>query len=225
MLIDDGSPLKEQVVILFEHFDETYKDLEFVHKAENKGFSATVNVGLEEALRTGQDAVLINADIEFNNDEWLDNMVNTDADIVGARLLYPNATIQHAGIYFSSLTKGFDHRFMGAPHNLPEAMIPCECPVTGALQYLSHSVLEDIGVYDEEFKLGYEDVDYMIRAIQRDHKSVYNPEVAAIHHESAFRKGIHEEWQSESLQHLMQKHKGVWFTDIAPTMMEKTYGG
>lgn len=208
---------------MFEHFDEVYKDIEFVHKAENKGFSATVNVGLEEALRNGQDAVLVNADIEFNDPDWLQHIQETDADIVGARLLYPNTTIQHAGIYFSPISKGFDHRFQGAPYNLPEALVPCECPVTGALQYLSHAVLDDVGVYDEEYRLGYEDVDYMIRSIQAGHKSLYNPNVVAIHHESAFRKGIHHEWQLESLGHLIQKYQDVGFVDIAPTMMEKTY--
>ena len=223
MLIDDGSPFKDQVVLLFEHFDKTYDNIEFVHKAENKGFSATVNVGLEEAKRNGQDAILINADMEFTQDDWLDHINDTDADIVGARLLYPNATIQHAGIYFSSIARGFDHRFQGAPHNLPDALKFCECPVTGALQYLTHAVLDDVGVYDEDFRLGYEDVDYMIRAIKAGHKSVYNPNVVAIHHESAFRKGIHQEWQDESLKMLRRKYENVNFYGLAPTMMEKIY--
>jgi GT2 family glycosyltransferase len=223
MLIDDGSPFKEQVVILFDHFDKTYDNLEFVHKAENKGFSTTVNIGLAEALRHDQDAVLVNADIEFKDYDWLKNMQKTDADIVGARLLYPNTTIQHAGIYFSSIARGFDHRYQGAPHDLPEALVPCQCPVTGALQYLTHAVIEDIGIYDEEFRLGYEDVDYMIRAIQAGHKSIYNPSVVAIHHESAFRKGVHTEWQEESFMRLANKYKNTSFINIAPTMMEKTY--
>lgn len=224
MLIDDCSPFHEQVVLLFQHFDDTYKDIEFVHKAENKGFSATVNVGLDEAKRQNQDAILINADMQFTQYDWLDHIHDTDADIVGARLLYPNATIQHAGIYFSSISRGFDHRFKGAPHNLPEALVPCECPVTAALQYLSHSVLDDIGLYDEEFRLGYEDVDYMIRAIQAGHKSMYNPNVVAVHHESAFRKDTHQKWQDESYRYLLKKHKETNLINIAPTLMEKTYG-
>jgi hypothetical protein len=63
----------------------------------------------------------------------------------------------------------------------------------------------------------------MIRAIQAGHKSIYKPNVVAIHHESAFRKGVHTEWQEESFMRLANKYKNTSFINIAPTMMEKTY--
>lgn len=226
LVVDDGSPHTEQVDILQEHFEKTFDGIEFVRKEENEGFSKTVNVGLKRALENDQDAVLVNADIEFDEESWLLEMLNDRADIVGARLLYPNRTIQHAGIYFSPITRGFDHRFQGAPENLPDALVYCNCPVTGALQFLSNDVLNSIGLYDEEFRLGYEDVDYMIRAIQAGFKSAYNPLVRAIHHESAFRKNSideHKVWQRQSAMRLRQKNKDVDFINIAPTMTEKTY--
>lgn len=226
LIVDDGSPMSDEdkSMIYFDAIKAGYDDTEIHLKEENTGFSSTVNVGLQKALDNNQDAVLINADIEFREHEWLENMVNSEADIVGGLLLYPNQLIQHAGIYFSILTRGFAHRFASAPGNCPAALKPCECPVTGALQFIRHSVLEDVGLYDEDFKMGYEDVDFMIRAIQAGHKSLYNPEVKAIHHESLFRKDKSDKikrWETESIVCLLKKYRNVDFTGVAPTLMER----
>ncbi len=223
LVIDDGSG---------EEWHSMYKDLESwtdnckVHlKEENSGFSSTVNIGLARALAEQRDACLINADIEFTHKDWLQKMQETEADIIGAKLLYPNGIIQHAGVYFSHITRVFDHRFKGSLHSLPAANKPAKCPVTGALQYLRHNVLKDIGIYDEEFRMGHEDVDFMIRAIKFGHNSIYNPEVVAVHHESLFRgpgSNKVKTWELESFQLLLTKYKDENFTGIAPTMWEES---
>ncbi len=220
LIVDDGSD---------EKWHEVYEDIklldevDFILKGENSGFSSTVNIGLQKALDEGKDACLINADIEFKEIGWLPVMQETEADIIGALLLYPNLLIQHAGIYFSFINRGFDHRFAGAPPNLPAANVSCDCPVTGALQYIRHSVLDDVGIYDEEFKMGHEDVDFMIRAIDKGHKSQYNPKVKAIHHESLFRSSGTEklrQWQDQSYITLLKKYQGFNFSEIAPTLWD-----
>jgi len=226
LIIDDGSPMSQaDKDSVFHSITEVAKDNIRIHyKDDNTGFSDTVNVGLERALENQKDACLINSDIEFVEYGWLDEMKNTDADIVGALLLYPNYVIQHAGIYFSVISRAFHHRFAGCPPNLPVALEPCECPVTGALQYIRHEVLDDIGIYDEDYKLGMEDVDFMIRAIKGGHRSLYNPKVKALHHESLIRRDKSdkiEEWEMDSYKHLIQKWKEVGFSDVAPTLMEK----
>ena len=185
-----------------------------------------MNIGLQRALDEDKDAVLVNSDIEFVEYGWLEAMQDTDAGIVGALLLYPNYLIQHAGIYFSILTRAFTHRFTGCPPNLPAALVETECQVTAALQYIKHEVLADIGIYDEEFKLGMEDVDFTIRAIKAGHKSIYNPKVKAIHHESLVRGDKSDkiaQWEHDSYVHLRKKWHGVDFSDVAPNMMEKNY--
>ncbi len=218
LIVDDGSPA-EQIDTYYRELVDWHDRISVHRKEENEGFSKTVNIGLARALSEGRDACLVNADIEFKEKGWLEECQKTEADIIGALLLYPNLLIQHAGIYFSTITRNFNHRFTSSPPNLPAAQELCECPVTGALQYLRHSVLADIGIYDEEFKLGFEDVDYMIRAIKGGHKSVYNPKVKAIHHESYFRKNKNDKikrWEHESLVRLLTKYKNVDFEGIAP---------
>jgi GT2 family glycosyltransferase len=191
LVVDDASPAQELIPGLELACDEL--GIALVANDENSGFSATVNAGLALALATGRDAVLVNADIEFHEAGWLERMLaRTDtqgrpAAVVGARLLYPNGLIQHAGIFLSLLKRDWFHRFHYGPGNLPEALTPTRCPVTGALQLIRYETLEQVGLYDEGYRLCYEDVDYCLRVFEAGLECIYEPTVAAKHHESFFR--------------------------------------
>ena len=219
LLVDDGSPAPELVDELQAAMSRL--DSELIRVAENRGFSATVNVGLNRALEAGQDAILVNADIEFIQEGWATRMAAEDAAIVGGLLLYPTGIIQHAGIFFSLLHRTFGHRDQYAPSNLPEAQVACRCPVTGALQYIRHDCLAELGVYDEEFRMGFEDVDYCIRALIAGHDVIYQPEVRALHYESLFRGQANAKlavWQEESWMTFMRKWKDQNFAQWVPAL-------
>jgi GT2 family glycosyltransferase len=192
MVVDDYSPERGLVDTLALICDEL--GFELVTQPENAGFSRTVNVGLRRALTAGQDAVLVNADIEFVDHGWLDRMrERTDTEgrpaaVVGARLLYPNGLIQHAGVFLSLLKRGWWHRFQYGPGELPEALVACRCPVTGALQLIRHETLAQVGLYDEAYRMSYEDVDYCLRVFEAGLECIYEPSVRAFHHESLFRR-------------------------------------
>jgi O-antigen biosynthesis protein len=226
LVVDDGSPERSLVTQLAAATEEL--GYELIAKEENEGFSRTVNVGLRRALETGRDAVLVNADIEFHEAGWLDRMVaRTDtqgrpAAVVGARLLYPNGCIQHAGVFFAPRTRAFWHRCQYGPGNLPEALVPVRCPVTGALQLIRHETLEAVGLYDEGFRMAYEDVDYCLRVFESGRDCIYEPSVCAFHHESVFRGRATpkiDAWQKESFLRLRAKWKGADMTVFAPALV------
>jgi GT2 family glycosyltransferase len=223
MIIDDGSPDTPFKNVHSEAM-EKFEDVEVVLVPENRGFSATVNFGLNCAIQNEMNAVLVNSDILFNSEDWLEKMIETDADIVGALLCYPNNIIQHAGVFFSPITRAFDHRYKGAPHDYPLAQELCECPVTAALQMIKWECLSEVGLYDEGFKMSHEDVDFCLRAITEGYTSVYNPEVKALHLESMFRADASQkvkEWERESAKYLMRKWHDQDFYEIAPSMFER----
>lgn len=213
LVVDDGSPSRAMVEGLRAACLES--GCELAEKAVNSGFPSTVNVGLREALERGLDAVLVNADIEFTMPfagtfRAREDSRGRPAAVVGALLLYSSGMIQHAGVYFSFFSRAFDHRYRYGPGALPEAQQPAVCPVTGALQFIRHSTLEAVGLYDEdEFRMGFEDVDYCLRVFDADLECVYEPAVVAIHHESLFRGQRSEkldEWHQASLEALHRKH-------------------
>lgn len=230
LVVDDGSPARDLVDGLGRICDELEADL-YV-KEVNNGFSISVNVGLRKALEEGRDAVLVNSDVEFGlTPNWLRRMqrqVRDDgaglASIVGALLLYPNGLIQHSGVGFSLLTRAFFHRYQFGPGDLAEAHVPTVCPVTAALMFIRHNCLEDVGLFDEKFRLGWEDVDYNCRAWFKDHQCVYQPEIRAVHHESAFRgQGRADEkierWTEDSWRYFCHKNANVNFAEWIPTML------
>lgn len=124
----------------------------------------------------------------------------------------------------SILYREFDHRFRYGPHNLPEARHAMVMPVTGALQFIRHECLMEIGVYDETFRMGWEDVDYNVRVWQAGKECIYQPGIRAIHHEGFFR-GQHrkskqvEEWQAASWHRFKTKYADVSFTDFIPSLV------
>lgn len=222
LVVDDCSPATQHVDMIEMLAGEL--GVELARRPVNGGFSRTVNVGLRRALEEGRDAVLVNADIEFHWSGWLDAMLDrTDtsgapAAVVGARLLYPNGLLQHAGVYYSALHRRWSQRFAFGPGDLPEALVPALCPVTGALQLIRHECLAAVGIYDEAFRMGWEDVDYCLRVFASGRECVYEPAALATHAESLFRSRTPEgqdTWESDSWQTMRAKYAQ---TDLTPYM-------
>lgn len=227
LLVDDRSPAQALVDEIPADIDGL--KLEVCRRPLNEGFARTVNVGLQRALKEGRDAVLINADVEFIEPGWLDRMLaqprqddTGPAEVVGGLLLYPTGLIQHAGIFFSLLHRAFDHRFKYGPGDLPEAQDAYRCPVTGALQLIRHKTLIEVGLYDEGFRLGWEDVDYCIRVFQAGGECVYQPTVRAYHYESMFRGRPSPkvaDWQRRSWIYFTEKYKRTSFAEWVPSLL------
>lgn len=223
LVVDDGSPSGTHASALAS----ILRQGEMIAKPENTGFSQTVNIGLRRALREERDALLINADVEFNQRSWLDYMLMTEAAVVGAKLLYPNNLVQHAGVYYSLLHRTFEHIGRCSPVTLPELCVPRRCPVTGALMLIRYECLQSVGVFDEAFKMGYEDVDYCCRVFKSGRECIMNPSVMAVHHERQFRfqeddKG--SRWFDISWDHFNDKWAGQDIGQFAPFMRDTHEG-
>jgi GT2 family glycosyltransferase len=223
LVIDDGSPAGELVAQLDPLTREVGARL--ILKPDNTGFAKTVNVGLAAARDEGLDALLVNQDIQFLAAGWFEAMDaccgpdGRPAAIVGAKLLFPNMLLQHAGVYYSRLYRLFDHRWRMGPCDLPEADVPAAVPVTGALQLIRRACLVEVGLYDDGFDMGWEDVDYCIRTFAAGRYCMYEPRAVALHHESAIRGDVaddrHAQWFWNSKQRLTAKYTEADFARFA----------
>jgi GT2 family glycosyltransferase len=218
LVVDDRSPNEALRTAGLDRLQDRH-GFDLVRREVNAGFATTVNVGLQQALDEGRDAILVNADIEFQW-PWLEPMLAQPClhseglpSVVGGLLLYPNSLIQSAGTFFSVITRSFDHRMRFGPGNLPEAQVPKLCPVTGALQLIRHECLENIGLFDEEFGMGFEDVDYCLRVLLSGRESVYAPTVRAFHHESVFRARV--DMNDQHLKSMKRLSEKWGMTDLA----------
>jgi GT2 family glycosyltransferase len=228
IVVDDASPYKEGLVNLhqfvFEQMQYENKHLYWsgYFKSKNEGFANSVNVGMRTALDNEMNCLLVNADMEFPDPDWFERMHTTAGSVIGGKLLFSNGLIQHAGIYFSIVTRTFDHLHRFGPADLLAANFERKCPVTGALQLIKYECIKEVGIYDEDFKLGWEDVDYCLRTFFSGRDCVYQPEVVAIHHESMFRGNRNDkidEWIEKSFKQLYNKHHGKSFAKYVPMLI------
>jgi len=159
---------------------------------QNVGFAANANRGLQ-AADPQLDVVLLNADV-IARKSWLDCLQYAahtcdDVGIVGAKLLYPDGVIQHAGVHRNlGALEWFDHRFRFKPSDYgPANVMASVLAVTGACMYVKRIVLDAIGLLDERYPMAYEDVDWCLRAWQAGFQVIYFPAATLSHLESVTR--------------------------------------
>lgn len=176
---------------------------EFVQRDERIGFveynipfnfSALVNHGVDHA--SGDYIVLMNNDITVINTDWLQALLEhgqrEEIGVVGAKLLYPNDTIQHAGLsiqqsgYIAHLHKHYPSSAAGYMNRL--ICTQNVSAVTAALCLFSRQLHLELGGFDEtRFTVALNDVDFCLRAISRGYSNVFTPHCLACHHESLSR--------------------------------------
>ncbi len=152
------------------------KGIQIVTGDTNGGFSVNANRGLR-AADPGHDVVLVNSDVTPMRD-WLAALQHAasggrPAGVAGAKLLYPDNRIQYAGtIRNAQAPEWFDHRYRGKPADWgPADVAGPTLAATGACMYIRRDVLDAIGLLDERYGMGYEDVDYCLRAWQAGTRS------------------------------------------------------
>lgn len=141
--------------------------------------------------------LFLNNDTEVVHGRWLAQMVGylgrAGVGAVGARLLFPDRTIQHAGVIHGLAHGLAGHAFAGLPEDdsgyLSYAALPRNCSaVTGACLLTRREVFLELGGFDEaRFPVSYNDVDFCYRLVDAGHRIVYCPDAELIHHEGVSR--------------------------------------
>jgi GT2 family glycosyltransferase len=139
--------------------------------------------------------VFLNNDVVIIDRNWLKEMVGWairgDVGVVGAKLLFPNDTIEHAGVVLGhgSLAGHIYHRQpAGECGYLGQLTVPHVVgAVTGACLAIERSKFQTIGGFDEALKVEFNDIDLCLRATQRGWATVWTPHAMLYHLQSASR--------------------------------------
>jgi O-antigen biosynthesis protein len=143
----------------------------------------------------GDYLLFLNNDIEIITPDWIDAMVEQAQRVsigaVGGLLLYPDNTIQHAGVvmgiggvaghshqYFSSNSPGYFGQIM---------TINNYSAVTAACLMCRREVFESVGGFEEKLAVAFNDVDLCLKMLERNYKNIYLPHVVLYHYESKSR--------------------------------------
>ncbi|MBB3382566.1 MULTISPECIES: glycosyltransferase family 2 protein [unclassified Rhizobium] len=225
LVVDNGSA-DQAVLDLYEHYRKTQPRFSAVINRETFNFSRSVNRGLNAA--TGEHCLILNNDVEVIEPGWLKEMVSCLAydrtGIVGAKLLFSNDKMQHAGVVigFGGLAGHWylnKPKEFGGPMNRLHVRNTMTC-VTGAVMLISGDCLRNIGLFDEEnFAVAYNDVDYCLRAHKAGYRIIWTPFACLYHHESLSRgsdkSGERKKRFEQEKQNLRRLHATQGFIDRA----------
>lgn len=162
-------------------------------------YSKINNYGVQFAK--GEFIILLNNDTEVINPSWIESLLGycqqNEVGAVGGKLLYPDNTIQHAGIKIYECktpaeSGGPVHIFQHLDNSDPGYMRRLDNPhnvsaITGACLMTRKSTYEQLEGLDERFAVAYNDVDYCLKLRSHNYRIVFNPEVLLYHHESISR--------------------------------------
>lgn len=170
-------------------YDPRIRVVQWPQRDGNFNYSALINFGASQAQ--GDYLLLLNNDTEVITPDWIEEMVGylqrPEVGVVGAKLYFRDHLTQHAGMEvgpfdavvhvnqdFSSKREGY----------LAKAVRPGNfSSVTGACQMVSHSLFDELSGYDEALAVGFNDVDFCLRAQQAGYLVTFTPYAELYHYE------------------------------------------
>lgn len=158
-------------------------------------YSLINNWGVERA--NGELLLFLNNDTEILSPGWLDELVSfairKDVGAVGAKLLFPDRTIQHFGIGYGSFNERWlFHVREGMAENAPSyyaatRKVTPVLAVTGACLMIRRELFDEVGGFPADLPIVYNDVELCFKAVERGLTNLVTPFARLIHYESATR--------------------------------------
>jgi GT2 family glycosyltransferase len=178
ILVDNGS-----IDGSLEHLEEHFPEVRIVRNGANLGFAGGTNSGIRQA--EGDYVITLNNDTRADSRfvERLMGPVESD-ELVGmcaSKMLFPDGRINSTGICVSRSGAAWDRGMFEADDGQCDLSDDIFGPCAGAALY-SRKMLDEIGLFDEDFFLYMEDVDLAFRARLAGWKCVYVPEAVVYHH-------------------------------------------
>ncbi len=223
IVVDNGSNADNRRVI------ETYLSgvgtiATYIYEEMDFNFSKMCNLGVKTGK--GDYILFLNDDIEVTHGDWLTKMLGQamqpHTGAVGAKLLYPDKIhIQHMGV--CNLAVGPSHMYAGLDDNYVDPLYRNRLTynflaVTAACLLVSRAKLEEVGMFDENLTVAYNDVDLCFKLYEAGYYNVVRNDAVLLHFES-FSRGndIESEEKIHRLEaernHLFKKHPDLFGRD------------
>lgn len=219
VLVDTGST-DERVLGWYSDLKKSHKNIRVVNW-HFKPFSYAKSCNFGASKAKGELLVMLNNDTEVMTPDWLEQMAGDaqrkEIGIVGCMLLYPDKLhIQHAGVGVGlggvaansfqlltinqALTKT-QHLMIYTKHDMTA--------VTAACFMVRKDLFDEIGGFDETYRVTYNDVDICLRVYDKGYQNLYTPHVRLLHHESISVGRLEEVGQRDTEEFTMAKEQFI----------------
>jgi O-antigen biosynthesis protein len=217
LVVDNGSDDADALGYLSQLEERGHK---LLRRPGPFNYSALNNEAVTHA--SGSMLCLLNNDVEMTDRSWLGALVRQalrpEIGAVGPMLLYPDRTIQHAGVYLGiGGGAGHAHRFQAENESgyFERARLPqIVSAVTAACMVVSRHKFLAVGGFDQEmFPVAFNDVDLCLKLNSRGWQSFYEPRARLVHHESKSRGLDSEKSNRTRFAGELTALKAKWHTD------------
>ena len=218
--LEDNTTYKNWEIIIIDNNSTEklsklyYESLPYKIISYNEPFNFSKMNNLAVKHAKGDLLLFLNDDIKIINPNSLEEMVSLccqkDVGAVGAKLVYSDNTIQHAGAAFLKSGAGF-HPFQrinekkGGYHDIMNVVRECSA-VTGACLLVKKEIFERVNQFDENFDLYYGDADLCLKIIESGYHVLYTPYAKLLHEGSySIRKSSDFHFAIENHHHFIEK--------------------
>jgi O-antigen biosynthesis protein len=218
IIIDNGSTEPETLA----WFADISKSMRVSILRDDGPFNYSALNNRAVAQSKGEIIALVNNDIEIISAGWLREMVSLavrpSIGCVGAKLYYPDNTIQHAGVVVG-LDGAAGHSLKGLfredPGYFMRVVLRQEyTAVTGACLVIRRNIFEEVGGLNEEhLTVGFNDVDFCLKVHAAGYRNLWTPLAEMYHHESASRKADDTPEKIARAKREVQYMVDTWHTD------------
>lgn len=191
IIVDTGTTDKK-VLDYYDKITQTESQVRIVNLHKKQfNFSDACNTGAKDAK--GEYLLFLNNDTSVFGPDWIQGLLEhaqrPNVGMVGAKLLFPNDTLQHAGVVLSERDVAF-HAFYGQDQTqdiftyIYSSNVRNTAAVTAACCMVDKKKFEKVGGFDPTLRVTYNDVDLCLRLLDAGYFNVYNPFVELYHYES-----------------------------------------
>ncbi|MEW5803097.1 MAG: glycosyltransferase family 2 protein [bacterium] len=199
--IEAKSTYHNYEIILIDNRSEERETFEYLKSIRHRVMKADIDFNYSKLNNMGAQAaegeylLLLNNDTEVIASDWMETLLGLaqrpEVGAVGAKLIYPDHTIQHAGVVIG---KGEPHinKFLSAyrgGYKHYNNLIREYSGVAGACLMVSKEKYQEVGGLTECLAVEGNDVDLCYKLLKAGYHTVYNPHCILYHHEAASRKG------------------------------------
>ena len=190
IIVENNSEEKDT----FDYYKSIVSDqMKVIVWEQDFNYAAINNFGVQEAK--GEYLLFMNNDVLPLDANWLEEMLTNcqrkQVGIVGAKLYYPDNTIQHAGVILG-IGGVAGHAFLGMSKDFSGYMHKASLQqnlsaVTAACMMVKKTVFEEVGGFTEQLAVAFNDVDFCLKAREKGYLVVFNPYAELVHYESKTR--------------------------------------
>ncbi len=199
--IENKSTYRNYEIIIVDNNSRKEKTKSYLSSLKHKvlsysepfNFSRLNNFAVTKA--DGEHIIFLNDDTSVISPDWIDKMLerseSPEVGAVGAKLLYPDNTIQHAGVLIG-VGGVTSHAFEGFPRDHPgyqgllQSIRNCSA-VTAACMMIKKRVFQEVGSFDEHLAYAFNDVDLCLRLRKKGYSIIYTPYAELYHYTTSTR--------------------------------------